>query len=152
MLPPLGFPSLSTLFLEHNYVWKEPIWILYSTGHTFESFFFLLSSLSRSFSLWFMDLETSFNYIPRTAAWSDAHQELDRCSVQPPGFCIATCCMDWPLIHRVKGTVPVAMLFGYECVQICLCTHTDYFMHTNLYLFSLCSIVSTPEWLLQGAY
>jgi len=43
------------------------------------------------------------------------------------------------------------MLFGYECVQTCLCMHTDSVMHTHLYIFSLCSIVNTPEWLLQGS-
>lgn len=41
-LPPPGFPSnlqsLSMLFLEHNCVWKEPIWVLYSTGYIFKSF------------------------------------------------------------------------------------------------------------------
>ena len=42
-LPPPGFPSnlesLSTLFLKHNGAWKEPVWVLYSTGHIFKSSF-----------------------------------------------------------------------------------------------------------------
>lgn len=79
-----------------------------------------MSPFPRSFSLWFMDLETIFNYLPGTAAWSGADSELDRCSVQPSWGFIAMCCVEWPPIPRVKGRVSVIRgtnAFGSACAR-----------------------------------
>lgn len=151
MLPPLGFPSLSMLFLEHNCIWKEPIWVLYSTGHTFESFFFLLSSFSRSFSLWFMDLETSFNYIPRTAAWSDAHQEWDRCSVQPPWVLHSNMLHGVTINTQCEGHSSCChAVWVWMCSDLLVHAHRLRHAHTLAHIFSLLHSQYTRVTLARG--